>query len=153
MTGFRDGMFTDDEIRDKFVTGDTFSRREVAFALSDPDDQVHASQVTRDIQTLYGNSLDRQSVTRDVLINLYLIRLFRIQYRVSHRARCRIRKEDLVRFINKFNENQDSESAKWKFAEQLGCGKDHFQKNVIDRILASRRNRIDSQTITIENLI
>lgn len=153
MTGFRDGMFTDDEIRDKFATGDTFSRREVAFALSDPGDQVHASQVTRDIQTLYGNSLDRQGVSRDVLINLYLIRLFRIQYRVSNRAQCRMRRDDLVRFINKFNEHTDSELAKWKFAEQLGCGKDHFQNNVIDRILANRRNRLDSQTIEIENLL
>lgn len=119
----------------------TFTKVEVAYALSSELwGLVLPAQITRDVQALYDHALDRKRVPKAVLIELYLVRIYR-QMRRAIDPHCKVGRDELLSFIAKFDAQVDSQAARWAFAEKVGGGEAHFEEHIIKKIKKQRATR------------
>ena len=142
------GLFAVEELKRRFKVTEAFSRSELADAFSSDLERVMASQVTRDIQALYDHKLDRRPVPYDVAIELYLIRLYRVERTRVNDAK-KVTAQELLDFINAFEEIADPVTAKWEYAQRFGGGREHFETYVVSKIKASRIKAMSGATINV----
>lgn len=143
-----DGIMTAEDMRQRFKATEYFTRYELAIAFSNDRCRVTSSQVTRDIQALYGHTLDYKSVPYNVVIELYLVRLFRMKEKAVNDVK-QVTADQVLAFIKSFESLDDPMAAKWAFAESVWGGKTHFENVIIGKIKSRRVNNLNPQTVNV----
>ena len=142
------GLISAEDFKREIALEESFTRQELAMALSEPENNVFVShvQVTRDIQSLYAKTFARKPIPYDVAVELYLIRLFRKEKTEVYGASY-VSKGEIREFIDLFEKADDEYAAKWAYAARWGGGKNHFESEIVNPI---RRRRLGVQPTTID---
>ena len=143
------GLLPIEEMKVRLGLAERFSRRELAITLGAPMAPLSPVQITRDIQAIYGHRLDRRPIPYEVAIELYLVRLYRLQ-RIEIELAPQVSREEIKEFIDSFDSYESPIAAKWAWAERFGGGQRHFEQIVVAKVRGLRQNRLIPATYDVQ---